>query len=54
VKPGERLGDRFEIEQSIGIGGMGTVFRACDPTSGETVAVKVIATEQGDLTGRFT
>jgi tetratricopeptide (TPR) repeat protein len=54
MKPGEQFGDRFEIEQSIGTGGMGTVFRARDPISGEAVAVKVIATDQGDLTERFT
>ena len=53
MKPGEQLGARFEIEQSIGTGGMGTVFRARDPISGEAVAVKVIATDQGDLTERF-
>ena len=47
---GER--DRFEIEQPIGIGGMGTVFRARDPLSGEAVAVKVISSEQGHVAGR--
>jgi tetratricopeptide (TPR) repeat protein len=53
VRPGERLEDRFEIEQPIGSGGMGTVFRARDPISGEAVAVKVISSEQGHVTGRF-
>ena len=53
MRPGELLGDRFEIERPIGSGGMGTVFRARDPISGETVAVKVISGEQSHLTGRF-
>src|SRR5215470_2171227 len=51
--PGERLGGRFEIEQRIGTGGMGAVFRARDPISGETVAVKVISDGQGHLAKRF-
>src|SRR4051812_28577818 len=54
VKPGERLDDRFEIEHAIGSGGMGTVFRARDPNSGEEVAVKVISSEQSHITERFT
>jgi eukaryotic-like serine/threonine-protein kinase len=53
VRPGERLEDRFEIEQPIGSGGMGTVFRARDPSSGEAVAVKVISGEQRHVAGRF-
>jgi tetratricopeptide (TPR) repeat protein len=53
MKPGERLGGRFELEQSIGSGGMGTVFRARDPISGETVAVKVISDGQSHRTERF-
>src|SRR5690349_2314259 len=53
VKPGERLDDRFEIEQPIGSGGMGTVFRARDPISEEAVAVKVISGEQRRAAGRF-
>jgi eukaryotic-like serine/threonine-protein kinase len=53
MTPGERLGDRFELEQPIGTGGMGTVFRASDPDSGETVAVKVISDEQSHLAERF-
>jgi hypothetical protein len=53
VRSGERLEDRFEIERPIGSGGMGTVFRARDPISGESVAVKVISGEQGHVTGRF-
>src|ERR1044071_3070417 len=54
VRPGEQLDDRFEIEQPIGSGGMGTVFRARDPISEEAVAVKVISSERSHLTERFT
>ena len=53
MTPGELLGDRFEIEQSIGSGGMSTVFRARDPISGEVVAIKVLSAEQSHLTERF-
>jgi tetratricopeptide (TPR) repeat protein len=53
MKPGELLGDRFEIEQPIGSGGMATVFRARDPITGEAVAVKVISGKQSQVTERF-
>ena len=53
MMPGERLDDRFEIEQSIGRGGMGTVFRARDPSSGELVAVKVLSDQKSQRTERF-
>src|SRR5215813_10014398 len=53
MKPGERLGDRFELEQPIGSGGMGTVYRALDPISGQAVAVKVISHGQDHRTERF-
>jgi serine/threonine protein kinase len=53
VRPGEHLENRFEIEQPIASGAMGTVFRARDPSSGEAVAVKVISGEPGQVTGRF-
>src|SRR3954463_1438081 len=53
MMPGELVDDRFELEQTIGSGGMGTVYRARDPISGETVAVKVISEQQSHLTERF-
>jgi hypothetical protein len=53
MTPGKLLGNRFEIEQPIGGGGMGTVFRARDPISGAVVAVKVISEERGHHTERF-
>src|SRR5678816_1386208 len=53
MTPGELLGERFELEQPIGTGGMSTVFRARDPISGETVAVKVLSDQQSHLAERF-
>src|SRR5689334_11565406 len=53
VMPRELLGDRFEIERAIDSGGMGTVFRARDPISGEVAAIKVISDDQGHLAERF-
>jgi len=53
MKPGDWLDERFELEQQVGTGGMGAVFRARDPISGETVAVKVIADERNRRTARF-
>ena len=40
LSPGARLG-AYEILTSLGAGGMGTVLRARDRTSGERVAIKV-------------
>jgi serine/threonine protein kinase len=53
MNPGQLLGNRFEIERSIDSGGMGTVFRARDPISRETVAIKVISDERSHLAERF-
>jgi hypothetical protein len=39
---GAVLGDRFEIEEMIGIGGMGAVFSGIDRTNGTRVAIKII------------
>ncbi len=43
--------DRFELERLVGKGGMGEVWRALDPESGATVALK-LTREDADL-GRF-
>jgi eukaryotic-like serine/threonine-protein kinase len=53
MEPGTLLGERFELEQQVGSGGMGTVFRARDRASGETVAVKIIAEGHDSRTERF-
>ena len=46
-------GDRFEVEQRIGTGGMADVFRARDRVSGEVVAVKVISDGREHRSARF-
>ncbi len=50
----KRLDERFELEARIGSGGMGEVFRARDPATGEVVAVKILPGSQGPLAERFT
>ena len=47
------LGDRFEVEQQVAVGGMGEVFRARDRVSGELVAVKVTSDGREHRTARF-
>ena len=49
LKPGDKLG-QYEIVSAIGKGGMGEVWRACDPRLGRDVAVKVSARQ---FTDRF-
>lgn len=44
---GQRLG-HFELQECIGGGGMGVVFRGLDTTLGRIVAVKVVAKENTD------
>lgn len=39
---GSRFADRYTIEQRIGVGGMGMVYRALDSLTGQQVALKVI------------
>ncbi|HWO23405.1 MAG TPA: protein kinase [Kofleriaceae bacterium] len=53
MKSGELISDRFAIEQRLGAGGMGEVFRARDPVSGEAMAVKVISDAGSQRAARF-
>ena len=40
--PGDRIGGRFQVEQWVGAGGMGAVYRARDLEGGGLVAIKVL------------
>ncbi len=45
--PGSLFANRFEIQGAAGSGGMGTVYRAVDRQSGDTVALKLLHTRRG-------
>lgn len=45
LEPGRVLGKRFRIEQRVGEGGMGAVFRATDLKTGRSVALKTLLPE---------
>jgi serine/threonine protein kinase len=45
------LGERYDLQEMIGRGGMATVYRALDRKHGRTVAVKVLRPDLGELIG---
>ena len=53
MRPGDLIGDRFEIEQHVASGGMGHVFRARDVQSGAQVAVKMMVGDVASHIARF-
>ncbi len=53
---GQVLLDQFRIEERIGQGGMGTVYRACQTTLGRDVAIKILhpdLAQNADAVRRF-
>lgn len=42
LQPGQLLANRYEVQEQIGAGGMGAVYRALDRNTGEPVALKVL------------
>ncbi len=53
MRPGMVIADRFELERPAGAGGMGTVYRARDRTSGAPVALKLLHAPDGSQDNRF-
>jgi len=49
---GRTLGDRYRIEEVIGRGGMGAVYRAVDERLGRQVALKVVTAPTSDAEAR--
>ncbi|RLB64243.1 MAG: serine/threonine-protein kinase PknK [Deltaproteobacteria bacterium] len=53
MQPGDVVAGRFEVERTAGAGGMGTVYRTRDLTTGEPVALKTIRKPNEEHTRRF-
>ncbi len=45
LSPGDRVAARYEVEELVGIGGMGVVYRARDLVRGGAVALKLLRAE---------
>jgi tetratricopeptide (TPR) repeat protein len=46
MRPGDVVAERFEVEKRAGAGGMATVYRAVDRTTGQPVALKVLGGDE--------
>ena len=53
MQPGEIVGGKFTVERLAGSGGMGAVYRATDPSTGEAVAIKVLQGARAHESERF-
>lgn len=47
LAPGQRFADRYEVQSSLGEGGMGAVYQAVDLALGDVVALKILAPQNG-------
>ncbi len=45
LQPGDRIGERYRIEQLLGEGGMGAVYSAIDEKTSTPVAIKIVKPE---------
>ena len=52
IAPGTKIGN-YEIQASLGEGGMGAVYQAHDPTLQRTVAIKILAKQDEDASARL-
>ena len=53
MRSGDLVADRFAIEEMVGSGGMGVVYRATDRLTGETVAIKLLREADDVTVARF-
>jgi serine/threonine-protein kinase len=52
LSPGDVLADRYRVEELIGVGGFGAVYRATQLNLGRQVAIKVLHASQSSKIGR--
>ncbi len=53
MTPQSMIGDRYQIVEEIGSGGIGKVFKATDLFKGSTVAMKMLSNEEADHAERL-
>ncbi|MBA3396187.1 MAG: serine/threonine protein kinase [Deltaproteobacteria bacterium] len=53
MQPGEIIGERFQIQSLASTGGMGSIYRAIDLTSGNLIAIKLMRDHVANEKERF-